>query len=83
MPNSAHSQEIVPKSNGFGTSIFRGTKHSRCWVSGWCFVPNTYLVADDVMLAQKIALETDERAALAVAKSFSPKGGGLNTFVPP
>jgi hypothetical protein len=41
---------------------------------GWCFVPNTYLVAGDVMLAQKIALETDERAALAVAKSFSPKG---------
>src|SRR5271154_6976491 len=41
----------------------------------WCFVPNTYLVAGDVMLAQKIALETDERAALAVAKSFSPKGG--------
>jgi hypothetical protein len=35
------------------------------------------------MLAQKIALETDERAALAVAKSFSPKGGGLNMFVPP
>jgi hypothetical protein len=44
---------------------------------GWCFVPNTYLVAGDVMLAQKIALETDERAALAVAKSFSPKGGGM------
>jgi hypothetical protein len=49
---------------------------------GWCFVPNAYLVAGDVMLAQKIALETDERAALAVAKSFSPKGGGLTMFVP-
>jgi hypothetical protein len=38
--------------------------------NGWCFVPKDYLVAGDVMLAQKIALETDERAALAVAKNF-------------
>jgi hypothetical protein len=38
--------------------------------NGWCFVPGDYLVAGDVMLAQKIALETDERAALAVAKNF-------------
>jgi hypothetical protein len=37
---------------------------------GWCFVPSARLVAGDVMLAQKIALETDERAALAVARSF-------------
>lgn len=37
---------------------------------GWCFVPNAYLVAGDVMLAQKIALETNERAALAVANRF-------------
>ena len=28
--------------------------------AGWCFVPNETLVAGDVMLAQKIALETDE-----------------------
>src|SRR5450759_5245449 len=26
---------------------------------GWCFVPKGHLVAGDVMLAQKIALETD------------------------
>jgi hypothetical protein len=39
---------------------------------GWCFVPNTYLVAGDVMLAQKIALETDEHVAVAVAKQFTP-----------
>ncbi len=38
--------------------------------NGWCFVPGDYLVAGDVMLAQKIALEADERAALAVAKNF-------------
>ena len=37
---------------------------------GWCFVPEIYLVAGDVMLAQKIALETNERDALAVANRF-------------
>ena len=37
---------------------------------GWCFAPKGYLVAGDVMLAQKIALETDERSALAVANRF-------------
>ena len=40
---------------------------------GWCFVPKGYLVAGDVMLAQKIALETDELAALAVANRFPPR----------
>jgi hypothetical protein len=39
---------------------------------GWCFVPKGYLVPGDVMLAQKIALETDELAALAVANRFPP-----------
>ncbi len=38
-----------------------------------CFVPKGSLVAGDVMLAQKIALETDELAALAVAHRFAPK----------
>lgn len=40
-------------------------------IMGWCFIPSGHLVAGDVMLAQKIALETDERAALAVANRFS------------
>ena len=40
---------------------------------GWCFVPAGRLVAGDIMLAQKIALETNEFAALAVAHSFLPK----------
>ena len=40
--------------------------------AGLCFVPCEQLVAGDVMLAQKIALETDEWSALAVAKRFSP-----------
>lgn len=38
--------------------------------AGWCFVPDGLLVAGDVLLAQKIALETDERGALGVAKKF-------------
>src|ERR1700704_4610764 len=38
--------------------------------AGWCFVPNEPLVPGDVMLAQKIALETNELDALAVAKSI-------------
>ena len=42
--------------------------------SGWflCFAPDGYLVPGDVMLAQKIALETDELAALAVATRVAP-----------
>jgi hypothetical protein len=36
-------------------------------VCAWCFGPEGYLVPGDVMLAQKIAIETDERAALEVA----------------
>src|SRR5213595_3970353 len=45
--------------------------------NGWCFVPNAPLVAGDVMLAQKIALETDERGALVVAKKFSPSASAF------
>jgi hypothetical protein len=37
---------------------------------GWCFVPEGSLVAGDVMLAQKIALESFEYSALTVAKRF-------------
>jgi hypothetical protein len=39
--------------------------------TGWCFVPEHALVAGDVMLAQKIALETDEAAVLAIANRVS------------
>jgi hypothetical protein len=38
----------------------------------YCFVPKGNLVAGDVMLAQKIALETEELAALEVANRFPP-----------
>ena len=38
----------------------------------YCFIPKGDLVPGDVMLAQKIALETNELAALAVANRFAP-----------
>jgi hypothetical protein len=41
---------------------------------GWCFAPIGHLAAGDVMLAQKIALETNEFGALAVANAFLPRG---------
>jgi hypothetical protein len=44
---------------------------------GWCFAPVGYLVAGDIMLAQKIALETNELGTLAVANRFAPKDAGL------
>jgi hypothetical protein len=39
-------------------------------IMGWCFVPSGDLVPGDVVLAQKVALETNEWAALAVANRF-------------
>jgi hypothetical protein len=48
---------------------------------GLCFAPKGYLVAGDVMLAQKIALETDERGALAVANKFFVQTGRRNTLL--
>jgi hypothetical protein len=41
--------------------------------TGWCFVPRDTPAPGDVMLAQKIALETDEAGALAVAREFAPR----------
>jgi hypothetical protein len=40
----------------------------------WCLIPDAcYIVPGDVMLAQKIALETHEHAALALANRFPPR----------
>jgi hypothetical protein len=44
-------------------------------IMGWCFIPSGSLVAGDVMLAQKIALETNERAAIDTANRFPVQGG--------
>jgi hypothetical protein len=41
-------------------------------VAVWCFEPEGYLPLADMMLAQKIALETNERAALAIANRGRP-----------
>jgi hypothetical protein len=38
-------------------------------VAQWCFAPEGGLAIGDVLLAQKIALETMEREALALANS--------------
>src|SRR6266478_2730033 len=54
-----------------------------CPCVGWCFVPKGHLVAGDIMLAQKIALETDERGALAVANRFSVLTGRRNMLLYP
>jgi len=45
--------------------------------TGWCFVPERALAPGDVMLAQKIALETDEAGVLALAHRFSPRPPSL------
>ena len=53
-------------------------------VVGWCFVPSGGLVAGDIMLVQKIALETAELATLAVANQFKVQApGGGPTRTPP
>jgi hypothetical protein len=44
-------------------------------VTGLCFMPEGYLVTGDVMLSQKISLETNEMAALKVARRFSVRSG--------
>jgi hypothetical protein len=49
---------------------------------GWCFAPVGRLVAGDVMLAQKIALETNEVGALAVANAFLPRETSPNISWP-
>jgi hypothetical protein len=38
--------------------------------TGWCFVPEGGLSVGDVMLAQKIALETSEMSAMSIARRF-------------
>ena len=53
-------------------------------VTGWCFVPSGGLVTGDVMLVQKVALETNEQTTLAVANPFKVQApGGGPTQTPP
>ena len=70
--------DVIGSDTGTRYRIHYGTQtnieelgHAEERVCRWCFVPEGDLVAGDVMLAQKIALETNERGALAVAhRSF-------------
>ena len=54
---------------GTSTNVYEMDGRDRV-VLGWCFRPVGSLVPGDVMLAQKIALETNERATLMVAQPF-------------
>lgn len=65
-----HSGKRYRIRHGTGANIYEIDDAGRLRV-GWCFVPEDNLVAGDVVLAQKISLETDERGALAVAKNFA------------
>src|ERR1700693_2818767 len=42
----------------------------------WCFAPDGAFATGDVMLAQKVALETFELDALAIANHDGPRGAG-------
>jgi hypothetical protein len=64
-----HSGKRYRICHGNGANIVELDDHARP-TTGWCFVPGEHLVAGDVMLAQKIALETDERGALEKANRF-------------
>jgi hypothetical protein len=73
--------EVVGCDSGKRYRIYRGTAQNVFEVDdsgelklGLCFTPYGNLVAGDAMLAQKIALETDESTALAVANRFLPRG---------
>jgi hypothetical protein len=65
-----HSGKRYRIRHGMGTNVYELDDEGRP-LTGWCFVPEGYLVAGDVVLAQKIALETDELGALRAANNFS------------
>lgn len=69
--------EVIGGSTGRRYRIARGSVQNVFRIgprdgapSGLCFAPRGALAIGDVMLAQKIALETDEEAALRVANRF-------------
>src|SRR3974390_2677328 len=73
--------EVVGCDSGKRYRIYRGTAQNVFELDdagelklGLCFTPYGNLVAGDAMLAQKIALETDESGALAIANRFLPRG---------
>ena len=82
------SFEVVGCHSGKRYRIYSGTAQNVFEIdgAGWlivglCFIPAGELVAGDVMLAQKIALETNENGALAVAHRFLPRGNFARTLL--
>ena len=85
--------EVVGCDSGKRYRIYRGTAQNVFEIDDagqpkicWCFMPSGELVAGDVMLAQKIALEANESGALAVAYRFVPlarRVGRRSRFSPP
>ena len=79
--------EVVGCDSGKRYRIYRGTAQNVFEIddAGWlkvglCFMPSGELVAGDVMLAQKIALEANESGALAVANRFVPLSRAIRRF---
>lgn len=68
----SHSGKRYRIRHGVGMNAFELDSYGR-QLTGWCFVPKENLLAGDIMLAQKIALEANERTALPAAKNFPPR----------
>jgi len=73
--------EVVGGETGNRYRIYTGASTNVCEIDengrpkvGLCFLPRGDLPIGDVMLAQKIALESCEGSALAVARKFTPSG---------
>ena len=73
--------EVVGSDTGKRYRIYAGAATNVCELDesgrptlGLCFLPMGALPIGDVMLSQKIALESSEGHALAVARSFVPDG---------
>jgi hypothetical protein len=80
--------EVVGSDTGKRYLIFRGTTMNivelaadKCVRRRWCFTPEGALATGDIMLAQKIALETFELDALAIANHDTPRGDPGRLFL--
>jgi hypothetical protein len=76
--------EVVGSDTGTRYRIRRGTSMNIEELAAdgyvtqqWCFAPEGAFATGDVMLAQKIALETFELDALAIANHDGPRGAGF------
>jgi hypothetical protein len=81
--------EVVGSESGKRYRIYPGLATNVCELdergrlkTGLCFMPTGTLPIGDVMLAQKIALETCEGEVRAVAKRFTPNGFRLRQTRP-